>query len=64
MTEPLQRAFDAASQLPPEDQDAVGNWLLAELESERGWVERFRRTQNKLATLGAEALAEHDLGEF
>jgi len=63
MTEPLQRAFDAASQLSPDDQDAFGNWLLAELESERNWNERFRGSQDKLAALAADALAEHDRGE-
>lgn len=63
MTEPLQRAFDVASQLPPADQDAFGNWLLAELESDRKWDERFRGSQDKLAALAAEALASHDRGE-
>lgn len=63
MTEPLQRAFDTASQLSPADQDAFGNWLLAELESERNWAERFRGSQDKLASLASDALAEHDRGE-
>lgn len=63
MTESLQKAFDVASQLPAADQTAFGNWLLAELESEKQWDELFRGSQDKLATLAAEALAQHERGE-
>ena len=41
MTESLQRAFEAASRLPPEEQDAIATWLLAELQSERPWAAAF-----------------------
>ena len=49
MTDLLKKAFDAASQLPDEEQDAVAEWLLTELASEEGWLrwngscEKFRR---------------------
>jgi hypothetical protein len=63
MTESLQRAFDAASQLPAAEQDAIGTWLLAELESEKKWSDLFARSQDRLATLAKEARDEHSRGE-
>ena len=63
MTDLLKKAFEAASRLPEEEQDAVAEWLLAELASEERWEERFARTQGALSTLAHEALDEHERGE-
>lgn len=63
MTDLLKKAFDAASRLPADEQDAVAEWLLAELASEEGWEERFASTQDALSTLAHEALDEHERGE-
>lgn len=63
MTESLQKAFDAASQLPPNDQDAFAEWVLAELQSEEKWRKRFDSSTSQLAALAEEALAEHARGE-
>lgn len=63
MTDLLKEAFDAASQLPDKEQNAVAEWLLAELASEEGWEERFTETQNALSFLAREALEEHRRGE-
>ena len=63
MTDLLRKAFEAASQLPEDRQNAVAEWLLAELRSEERWEERFARTQDSLSTLAREALAEHEKGE-
>lgn len=63
MTDLLKKAFDAASQLSEEEQDAVAEWLLAELDSEEGWEEQFAETQNALSVLAREALEEHQRGE-
>ena len=63
MTESLQRAFDAASQLPESEQDAIAIWLLAELESDRKWSDLFAASQDQLASLANEALEEHARGE-
>ena len=62
MTKILQQAFSKASQLSPEQQDAVGAWLLWELESERRWDELFARSPELLEKLAAEAIAEDDAG--
>ena len=63
MTDLLKKAFDVASQLPEEEQDAVAEWLLAELASEEGWEERFAGTQDDLSVLAREASEEHQRGE-
>ncbi len=62
MTDILQQAFQKASQLPADEQDAVGAWLLAELASEQRWDELFRRSPQLLEKLAAEAIAEDDAG--
>ena len=59
----LKKAFDAASQLSDEEQDAVAEWLLAELASEERWEKRFAETQNALSVLAREALEENQKGE-
>ena len=63
MTDLLKKAFDAASRLPEDEQDAVAEWLLAELHSEEEWEERFASTQHALSALAREALIEHEKGE-
>jgi len=63
MTDLLKKAFDAASQLPEDEQDAVAEWLLAELASEEGWEGRFAGTQDALSALAREASDEHMRGE-
>ena len=63
MTKLLEKAFEKASTLPEEDQDAVGEWLLSELDSEARWAKLFAGSQDALGKLAAEALEEHRKGE-
>ena len=63
MTNSLQQAFEAAAQLPPDEQDAVAAWLLAELQAERKWNDSFARSQDVLSALAAEATEEHRKGK-
>ena len=63
MTKLLEKAFEKASALPERDQDAVGEWLLSELESEARWAKLFAGSQEALSKLAAEALEEHRKGE-
>jgi hypothetical protein len=44
MTTLLQRAIAEAEKLPAEDQDAIASRLLAEIEDERRWNDRFAAT--------------------
>jgi hypothetical protein len=63
LTELLKRAFYTASRLPEEEQDAVAEWLLAELASEEEWDERFAGTQDAMSVLAREALGECGRGQ-
>jgi len=62
VTDLLKKAFDAASRLPKEEQDAVAEWLLAELAAEQEWEERFAGTQDTLSVLAREAIRERGCG--
>ncbi|MGB6063625.1 MAG: hypothetical protein WBG50_02390 [Desulfomonilaceae bacterium] len=62
MTDLLKKAFDAVSALPPERQDAVAKLILAEVEDEKRWDDAFAGSQDKLAALANEAIAEHKTG--
>ena len=58
MTKLLERAFAEASMLPASEQEAFAAFLLEELASEQRWAEAFNKSQDKLAALANEALAE------
>ena len=58
----LQQALTELTKLPEREQDAVGAWILAELESERKWDELFARSPDLLAEMAAEAIREDDAG--
>jgi hypothetical protein len=63
MTELLEKAFAEASKLPPEEQDSLARMLLDDLASEELWGQSFARSQDELARLADEALAEYERGE-
>jgi hypothetical protein len=63
MTRLLEKAFEQASKLPEEDQDALAEMLLNELASEERWTEAFAKSQDKLALLAKEALTEFKQGK-
>jgi hypothetical protein len=58
----LQQAVAEASKLPEAEQEAVGAWILAELESERRWDDLFARSRDMLAEMAAEAIREDEAG--
>lgn len=62
MTELLEKAFNEASKLPHEDQDALAEMLLNDLASEERWANAFIGSQNALSSLADEALAEFERG--
>ena len=58
----LQQAVAELTKLPEAEQEAVGEWILAELESERRWDELFARSPDLLADMAAEAVREDEAG--
>jgi hypothetical protein len=63
MTKLLKQAFAEADKLSEDEQDALANFLLEELASERRWARAFADSQGLLSHLADEALAEHHAGE-
>jgi len=59
VTRLLKKAFEEASRLAESEQDAVGQWLLAELAAERHWNDAFRRSPEALTKLSDEAREAH-----
>jgi hypothetical protein len=62
MTKVLEKAFNEASK-SSEGENALGECLLSEIESEREWDHAFARSQDLLARLADEALAQHRRGQ-
>jgi hypothetical protein len=63
MTQLLEKALREVAKLPPSEQDAVAAILLEELASEQKWSELFADSQDLLAQLAGEALAEDRSGK-
>ena len=63
MTDKLKRAFEEASKLPEEEQEALAGWILAELVAERRWQSTWSESKDKLGDMAREAKAEYRKGE-
>jgi len=59
MTKLLEKAFEAASKLPADEQDALAASILAEVEAEHRWDTVFEGSVPTLERLADEALDEH-----
>lgn len=62
MTQILEKAFDRIAALPEEQQEAIARFLLAEMDSEAEWEEALASSQNELAVLAQQAIAEFKTG--
>jgi hypothetical protein len=62
MTKLLERAFLEASKLSKREQDALARRLLEELASEQRWDEQFAGSQDVIARMAAQAMAQHRRG--
>lgn len=63
MTQLLEQAIAQLKTLPANEQDAITALILEELEDEIRWDETFANSQDALARLAAEAMAEHRVDE-
>ena len=62
MTKLLEKAIEQIQKLPASEQDAMATIVLEELASEDRWTESFAKSQEKLAKLAEDALAEYKSG--
>lgn len=59
----LARAIEEAQKLSEDEQEAIGAWLLAEIESERRWDQLFSRpASDTLERMAQEALEDYRAG--
>ena len=63
MTELLEQAIKHLRSLDADRQDAIATLIMEELEDEAKWDAAFANSQNLLADLAAEAMAEHNAGK-
>jgi len=63
MNKMLERAIAEVARLPEDEQETIACLMLEEVEAERGWDERFAKSENKLAELARRAKARHARGE-
>ena len=63
MPHPIEKAIGEVAKLPPSEQDAVAALIIEELASEKRWTSSFAKSQNTLAVLVEEALAEYASGK-
>lgn len=59
----LEAAIHKLSALPEDEQDAIADWLLAELDDESRWGRQFAADVGLLQRMADEALEEYVGGE-
>jgi hypothetical protein len=62
MSKLLDQAIQEAQKLPESEQEAIGAWLLAELESDRRWDDLFSKPSSAIERMAQEALDEYRAG--
>ena len=62
MTKLLEDAIAKVRQMPEDEQNAIAQIVLDEIESERRWEELFAKSPEKLRELADRAWAEHEAG--
>jgi hypothetical protein len=63
MTDLLEKAFAAVSDLPEDEQDRIAAFLLDEFRSERRWSQTFGESQGALKSLADETRSAYRKGE-
>lgn len=63
MTQLLETALEHLMSLPDAQQDSIAALILAEIEEDACWDVSFAQSQDVLATLAAEAIAEYRAGQ-
>ena len=63
MTQLLEKVIKKVSEMPASQQDEFASFMLAELESEERWDSLFLSSQDVLAKMADQALAEFRVGE-
>ena len=63
MNKLLEKAFAEAARLPDDGQATIASLILEEIGAERGWEERFARSQDRIGELVRRARVETERGD-
>jgi hypothetical protein len=63
MTKLLEKAMNEVKKLPDPEQDTIAVLILGEIKDEAIWDKAFEKSQDALAKLAAEAIAEDREGK-
>jgi hypothetical protein len=59
----LEKALEKLGALPPDEQDAIASQILASLEDEEAWKQRFAQKRDVIRRMAMEALEDDERGE-
>jgi len=62
MSNLLDEAYAAAKKLSEHEQEAIGAWLLAEIEADRHWEELLAQPSDVIERMADQALEDYRLG--
>jgi hypothetical protein len=62
MSNLLDEAYEAAKELPEDEQQAIGAWLFEEIEGRR-WDQLFSQPSDVIERMADQALEQHRRGE-
>jgi hypothetical protein len=62
MSKLLDEAYAAAKELPAHAQEAIGAWLLAEIEADRKWDELFGKPSAVIERMADKAIEDYQRG--
>lgn len=63
MSTPLEKALEKVDKLPLDEQDLIASQILAPLDDEEGWRQRFVVNRDIVRLMAQEALEEDARGE-
>jgi hypothetical protein len=63
VTKQFEKVIAKVGQLSADEQNALAEWILEELEDEDHWQESFAASQNQLAKLAQKALSDRRQGK-
>lgn len=63
VTKRFEKVIDKVGKLPAEEQDALADWILEELDDEQRWQNSFAASQDLLKKMADKALLEHKQGK-
>jgi hypothetical protein len=62
MIDSWKRVFDEIQKMPIEEQERYAQWILAEIEDDRKWDQKFAETRDEIEILGQQAMEQHRAG--